>query len=76
MAAAVVQNWLSFGLLEEFFQVHVPEADFTTVSEGRKVLNSSRLHEYGGEWQEPCASLEEAGKLEAIARLKEPFYEC
>jgi hypothetical protein len=54
----------------------VPEADFNTVSEGRRILNSSRLYEYGGEWQEKCSSLEEAKRLEAIAQLKEPINEC
>src|SRR5436190_7415204 len=49
LAAAVVQNWLSFGLMEEVFDTSVPEADFTTASaSGQLLLSMDNLHKYGG----------------------------
>lgn len=76
-AAAVVQNWLSFGLLEEVFEVSIPETDFTSVREtGQRLLTTSKLHIYGGRWQEHWAGLDETLKKEAATRLKKAFYEC
>lgn len=77
LAAAVVQNWLFFGLLEEVFQVPVPEDDFTCASEtGRRSLTTRVLHKYGGEWQERCQNMSEAEKSEARERLREVFHGC
>lgn len=76
-AAAVVQNWLSFGLLEEVFEVSAPETDFTSVSEaGQRLLTTGELHRYGGRQQERWEGLDETSKQEARARLKKAFYEC
>ncbi|MCJ1279354.1 hypothetical protein MMC21_007178 [Puttea exsequens] len=51
-AAALVQNWLFFGLLEEAFQTSVPTADFTQNAEGvGLVLSTRRLPEYLERWE-------------------------
>jgi hypothetical protein len=77
LAAAVVQSWLSFGLMEEVFDTSIPEADFTTASaSGQLLLSMANLHKYGGAWQERCSALNEAAKLSIRARLSKSFREC
>jgi Heterokaryon incompatibility protein (HET) len=78
-AAALVQNWLFFGLLEEVFRVSVPATDFTaTTDDGEHFLSTRLLSEYVGRWKErveQCIEEERAERAEWAARLREVFRE-
>src|SRR5436305_11618735 len=52
-AAALVQNWLFFGLLEEVFHISVPTRDFTkTDGNGEHFLSTQLLGDYVERWRE------------------------
>lgn len=75
-AAALVQNWFFFGLLEEVFQVPVPTRDFTDANEhGGRFLNTRLLGQYVGRWKERVEGCSDEERVEWAARLRQVFRE-
>jgi hypothetical protein len=75
-AAALVQNWLFFGLLEEVFRVSVPAADFTAATDhGEHFLSTRLLGEYVGRWTERVERCSEEESAEWAGRLRDVFRE-
>jgi hypothetical protein len=75
-AAALVQNWLFFGLLEEVFRASVPARDFTATSEnGEQYLSTHLLGEYVERWKERVEGCSEEQSAEWAAHLRKVFRE-
>jgi hypothetical protein len=75
-AAALVQNWLFFGLLEEVFRVSVPAIDFTEATEhGEQFLSTNLLGQYVRRWKKRVEECSEEERAEWSARLREVFRE-
>lgn len=76
-AATLVQNWLYFGLLEEFFQEAISIDDFTVVGENSQRFICTRLlPEYGTRWIDRLKVSDEPVRHEMQVRLRNVFREC
>jgi len=75
-AAALVQHWLFFGLLEEAFRVDVPATDFITRNaNGEQYLSTHLLVGYTERWKERVDGCSEEQRAEWASRLRAVFRE-
>ena len=75
-AAALVQNWLFFGLLEEVFRTSVTTKDFTKHVDDRTfLLDIEQLGELISQWQHRIAECSDEDKTAWVVRLREVFRE-
>src|SRR3954469_20270563 len=73
-AATVVQNWFYFGLLEEFFQEAISSDNLTVVGDcGQRFICTRLLPGYRARWMERIKVLDEPGRQEVQARLRNAF---
>ena len=73
-AAALVQNWLFFGLLEEAFRTSVTTKDFTQpLKGGAFLLNLELLGEFTSQWQQQIAECSDEDRTAWAVRLREVF---
>jgi len=71
-AAALLQSWLYFGLLVEFFAKPVPSSDFLRrTGDRRLVITTQRLPDYISDWQRRIASLTPTERKKDLERINQ-----